>query len=83
MMTYIVAIIYPNPEQFDLLTNISATMVCSACVIFTATNSPPLCGNSEYQPIQDNFSEVIFNTYIYIYISLYLYSLVYLSNSNQ
>lgn len=57
MLTYVVAIIFSNPEQFDLLTNISAFMVCIACIIFTWSNSPPLCGNyDEYEIIQDNIS---------------------------
>lgn len=56
MLTYVVAIIFSNPEQFGLLINISATMVSLACIIFTWTNSPPLCGNNEYEIIQDNIS---------------------------
>jgi hypothetical protein len=45
LSSYLLAVTFSKPEQFGLLTFTSAMMVCTAAVIFTVANSPPLCGN--------------------------------------
>jgi hypothetical protein len=55
LSSYLLAVTFSTPEQFGLLTLTSALMVCSACVIFTVTNSPPLCGNPS-ETLLDNES---------------------------
>jgi hypothetical protein len=51
LSTYLLAITFSNPEQFGLLTFVSALMVCSAGLVFTVTNSPPLCGNANFDEV--------------------------------
>ena len=40
LSSYVVAVIFPNPEYFWVLTSVSAVMVLSAAVLFTASTAP-------------------------------------------
>lgn len=58
LSSYLLAVAFSKPEQFCFLTLISAMMVCSAGIIFTVSNSPPLCGNPE---TDDDTSDLLHN----------------------
>ena len=57
LSSYLLAVSFSTPEQFSFLAFTSAMVVCAAAVIFTVTNSPPLCGNPPEDDVSFSFSE--------------------------